>query len=807
MGLNSPIYVPGIGPSNSKIAIIGEAPGFEENKTGIPFSGPAGRMLDSILREAGLNRQELYVTNVVKYQPPSNDFKRIAEVGVDLEKSKRELTEELRILNPNILVPLGNNALEAVTGHKGISKYRGSVLASILGNWKCIPTIHPAFLLWRNKDKKASSSTSEGQDISQQVVIADFIKIERESHFPELRQIPRSLRVITSPFQLQAWLDSYRNDYEVSVDIETHKGIPTCIGLAFTPYDAISVPLLSIPGRDGGIDITQTDLVEIYCILQKFLNNPRVKFVGQNFKFDHDKLVAITRILNPTPGKLAADTSLMMGVCYTEFKKNLAFMASLFTNEPFWKDEGKEFNPKKDDAKRLLLYNAKDAAVTMEIKLALDKELKEFGELFNRDLTGFYYNHINKFHDFYMDIEAEGLDVDIEKLSELRASYDSQILKMQLELHELVGHEINVKSSPQIKKLLFSELELPIRDNAQEDTLVALMGNHTTAGSRESQILHLILQIRQARTNRSYLEAEYDQDGRMRTTYRITGTETGRTSTGTLGSPIRPWDSGMAFQTIPKHGPYASAIRGIFIPPPGYLFLEVDLSQAEARIVSLLAEDSETLNLFNTTDIHSVTASWIFNVDPKEVTSDQRFIGKTCRHAGNYGMGKHRLMMSVNADAKKFGIPVQLSEKEADHILKTFHARTPKIRGVFQREVKAEVASSRTLFNPFGRMRQFFGEIKDEELFAQLPQSTVSDHLRAAGLRIKARAPEIRICLEAHDAFLFKVKEEEIEEVAKLVKEEMERPINFSNCSLPRGKLVIPAEAKVGKRYSELKKL
>jgi len=164
-------------------------------------------------------------------------------------------------------------------------------------------------------------------------------------------------------------------------------------------------------------------------------------------------------------------------------------------------------------------------------------------------------------------------------------------------------------------------------------------------------------------------------------------------------------------------------------------------------------------------------------------------------------------MMSVNADAKKFGIPVQLSEKEADHILKTFHARTPKIRGVFQREVKAEVASSRTLFNPFGRMRQFFGDIKDEELFAQLPQSTVSDHLRAAGLRIKSRLPSIRICLEAHDAFLFKVKEDEVEQVAKLVKEEMERAINFSSCSLPRGELVIPAEAKVGKRYSELKKL
>jgi DNA polymerase I-like protein with 3'-5' exonuclease and polymerase domains len=104
-------------------------------------------------------------------------------------------------------------------------------------------------------------------------------------------------------------------------------------------------------------------------------------------------------------------------------------------------------------------------------------------------------------------------------------------------------------------------------------------------------------------------------------------------------------------------------------------------------------------------------------------------------------------------------------------------------------------------------MRQFFGTIKDEELFAQIPQSTVSDHLRRAGLRIKGRISSARICLEAHDAFLFKVEENEIEKTAKIVKEELECEIDFSRCSLPRGKLVIPAEVKIGTRYSELKKL
>lgn len=803
-----PQYVQGIGPSNAKIAIIGEAPGFEEDKKGIPFVGPAGQLLDRLLRSAGITREELYLTNVIKYRPPNNDIKRIAEIGVSLEESIKNLAHELEVLNPNVLVPLGGTALSAVTGRKGITKYRGSVLIANFGQFKTIPSIHPSALL-RAESWGEKSTPGEGAEISEQIVIADLIKVKRESLFREIKTTPRKIDICRSSYDLYQFLTSYQNEKEVSVDIETYKGIPICVGLAFTPYHAMSVPLLSLPGLGGGINLSQSELISIYQQLSKFFNRKDVRFIGQNFKYDHDKLICVSRLIDGNlKDKLAADTSLMMGVVYTEFKKSLAMMTSLFTNEPYYKDEGKEFNPKKNKAEDLLIYNAKDVLVTFEIKRALDKEIEEFDTLYpGHNLQGFYYNYVNKLHDLYMDIEAEGLDVDIPRLRELRESYSGQIKERQGLLDSLVGHEINVRSPKQMKELLFRELKLPTRENTQEDTIVALMGNHTIEGSRESKILNTILELRQLRTNNSYLENEPDPDGRIRTTYRITGTETGRTSTGVLGSPIRPWDSGMAFQTIPKHGPFAKSIRSIFIAPPGYVFLEADLSQAEARIVALLSDDDFTLKLFDTVDLHTTTASWLFNCGVNAITPDQRFIGKVVRHAGNYGMGKRRLMLSVNSDAKKFGIPVQLSEKQAGEILNTFHARTPRIRTVFQREVKDEVSRSRTLFNPFGRMRQFFGNLKDEELYAQLPQSTVPDHLRMSGIRIKRRIPNIRICLEAHDAFLFKVLESEVSTVSKVIKEELEREIDFSRCSLPRGRLLIPAELKVGNRYSELKKL
>ena len=800
-----PNFVPGQGPQGAKIAIIGEAPGYAEDKAGVPFVGAAGSLLDRLLREAGINRREVYVTNVVKYRPPDNNLKRISELGITLESAIETVRREIETLAPNVLILLGNTPLEAFTGRKGIIKYRGSILQSVNG-FKCIPTVHPAFLL--RQEDMLKTGVAQGQSVPEQVVIADLLKANRESKTREINTIPRKAQIIRSNFELIQFIDSYQGINLVSVDIETYKGIPICVALAFNPYHSASVPLLSIPGLGGGIKLSETELIEIYITLSRFFSRPEIKIIGQNFKFDHDKLIAVSRILGPVGEKLGADTSLMMGVAYTEFPKNLAFMTSLFTNEPYYKDEGKEFNPKKDKAEVLLTYNCKDTMVTYEIKNALDKELKEFSDSFGRDLKGFYYNYVNKLHDFYMDIEQEGLDVDKETKDSLSSEYSKDIISRQLSLDSLVGHPINVRSSKQMKELLFHELKLPSRDNTQEDTIVSLLGNHTEPNSRTSQILSSILELRQLRTNYSYLKSETDPDGRIRTTYRITGTETGRTSTGVLGPPLRPWDSGMAFQTIPKHGPFAKRIRSIFIPPPGYVFLEADFSQAEARIVALLADDSDTLRLFDSADIHATTASWIFNKPVEEINPEtERFIGKVVRHAGNYGMGKRRLMLSVNSDAKKFGIPVQLSEKQGGEILAIFHARTPRIRGVFQREVKDEVSRSRTLFNPFGRMRQFFGRIKDEELYAQIPQSTVPDALRMAGLRIRKRIPKIRICLESHDALLFKIPKESVSDYSGIIKDEFERPIDFSRCSLPRGELIIPCEMKVGERYSELRKL
>lgn len=817
-----PPYVPGFGNSSPRIAFVGEAPGVDEESKGRPFVGKSGKKLSELTSEAGIEISDCYLTNVSKYRPPANDFSRLDEIGVNLQEQTNNLFAELRVINPNLVVALGNYALQALTGKKGISKYRGSILQALYGDFKVLPTLHPSALL-RAENPYDKGGLKSRVSIAPEVVVCDLIKAKKESNSKVSSTPERNIEIIKDAYILSKFLDSYK-DREPSIDIETFHCIPVCIAIAFTPWHSVSVPLFPIPGSKGELRLTTHEYISIWQVLAKFFAREEITFIGQNIKFDLEKLISPAKLLHPfIRNKVAADTSLMMGVLYPELPRKLEFSTSIFTNEPFYKDEGKTFHPKKDSYEVLMFYNAKDAAVTKEIKIALDKELgdikrADFIPRANSDndtftLRDFYYNYINKLTDFYMDMEAEGLQVDKERREFLILNYKNQAVNIHVENVKRLGTDYNPRSyTKDIPKIITEILKLPAREGYGEEELVALLGNHTNKNSVEEKVIRNILSERQILTNFNYLEASPDADGVMRSSWNPTGTKTGRSSTSDLGPPLRPFDEkpnkiGLAFQTLPRHGPFSEAIQGIFVAGEGHLFLERDYSQAEARIVSLLADDEETLKLFDTTDIHRLTSSWIFGIAPELITDDQRFIGKTARHAGNYGMGKRRLMLDANATALKFGINIKLSEKDAGNILEIFHKRTPRIRTIFQSEVRNIVQKTRMLWNPYGRLRQFFGYLKDEEVFAQLPQSTVPDNLRLAGLRLKSKYPWLRFCMEKHDSFIWKIPEDKIDLALKITKEEMEVGIDHKYCSISRGIITIPTEAKVGYRLSELKKV
>ena len=780
------IQVPGCGNPNAKIAIVGEAPGYQEALKGEPFIGPSGHLLNSVLQCAGISRSECWITNVCKIEPPQviKNGQKVYDINkvANLQEYKDYLINELRTINPDIILALGNVALQALTGNTGILQWRGSILNAPLLNKRVIPAYHPAYVLRTDSV------------IDRSILEFDVKRLVEEQSG---RPIPaRNLVVIRDSAQLYRYIERWKDKPLATSDIETYKSVPNCVGFATSPHEAISIPLFNeLWGVKFG-DYPQRELAEFWKLIDLLLRTKRI--IGQNWKFDEAKLTQMGfRVPN-----FHADTMHMAHTRYPELPKGQAFLTSIYTREPYYKLEGKEFNPKKDSSDRLFLYNAKDCAVDYELFGVLDKELADYG------VRDFYYDFVHKLHRLYSDIEHEGILCDQDVRGTLREKYKALLVTNDAELEALCGHSVNVASPKQIGELLYNELKLPVRDGTGEEVVVALQANHGEKFPKCIPIIDAILRGRGIRkTLGTYIDACPDYDGRYRTSYQIVGTETGRTSTKTLKPPSRPEPIGLAFQTLTKHSELGEDIMSMFVPDAGYVYLECDFSQAEARVVDLLCEDYEGLEEYGKIDKHLKTARIVLGLAPDfplSKKSPERFLGKTSRHAGSYDMGKNRAMVSMNTDAKKYGIKLRISEYKAGKILENFHQAYPRIRSVFHVEVQNCLAKhKRILTNPFGRKREFGGRWGDrlfKEAYAFIPQSTVGDALKRAMLFVKDRIPEARIVIEKHDSMGLLVPINEVERYARVIREGMEMPIDFARCSIVRGNLIIPAEFEIGEK-------
>lgn len=812
-------YVSGIGPSMAKIAIVGDFPKFEQNY-----------LLEECCEAAGIKLEDCYITNIIKYpiEHPGN----IARLGINVNEQVENFKNEIKLLDPNVIVCFNPFVLNILTGVKDIKNYRGSILSSFLGI-KVIPTIHPNLILY-DKSEKDDDDPSEDESKLQWKDLAwlkwDWQRIVRHSQFKGFDPPARDLVIARTALDFWRYLEYYKNKKFVAVDIETFHTIPSCISFSFNSNSAISVPLISFPD----FQTTRSDLVQIWKDVATILADPSIYKIGQNFKFDEDKLMKCRNdetFFGLKVNSFYFDTLLAFKTLYPELRSSLGFQASILTEEPYYKEEGKGYNPAKDKADRLLLYNAKDAAITFE---CYERELDR---LRTRGLDEFFFTKVMPMHPFYLAMENRGLRVDTLQRGIIHETAKESLKDLNEELTNLLSVygiiKFNVQSPKQMKELVFGVMQIPMRKGTDAKTLDALIRNVVKDVSKK-RILELIQEIRKVKKLiGTYITAQTHPDGTIKTSYNLI-LETGRTSTKVYSSPLTTKTMGMALQTITSDDGTTSKvggnIRSIFIPNDGYIYVEPDLSAAEARIVALLANDPRLIKIFKyNVDIHRVTAGWIDNTSPegllmmfynnenhddcvllakqindemkKLIKTESRQTGKMFRHAGNYDIGK-----------RTAGEQAKISEKQAGIILAKFHATNPNIRGVFHKEILDFLkANNRELTTPFGRTRTFLNRWGDnlyKEAYAYLPQSTISDQLKFSMMEISRRVPEMYIQLECHDSFLFSITPANFtDRVIRIIHEEMETPINFDKCSLKRDSIIIPAEIKVGNNWKDMNKI
>jgi DNA polymerase I-like protein with 3'-5' exonuclease and polymerase domains/uracil-DNA glycosylase len=828
-------YIPGSGPIGAKLLILHESPTTRDVNAGKMMED---REVNDLLRDSGINPSNCWRTYVSKYYVPPNAKKgrkipfgiRAKQLHGDgfLETQISELQNELNQLKPNCILAFGSGALYALKGTDKIKQYRGSILLGM--GRKFIATYNPSQLSW------GSETPPEFDGYKYRaIMMCDAKRANKESQYPEINRPQRLLEICRGYQHLKSFYERYKDEKLVSIDIESGGTmLPICIGLAFNKSHGMTIPLWNV---DGYSTIPDNEMVQIWILVSHILSNHGL--IGQNFRgYDTDKL----RNIGFATPYLVHDVMMKVFAINPEFPVGLAFNTSIYTEEPYYKDEGMYHGSHND----LFLGCARDACVTYEINQVTEKDLWEIAQ------EKFYQNFLMQIPNAYEEIQRQGFRIDEIERDNLLRKYIEWDERLRYELFKLTGAEINTSSPKQIAILLFDTLKLPQKSGTGEDQITELLNSPRTKDETVRRILELILESRRVKKSIStYMMALPDYDGRMKTTYSLTK-ETGRTSTGQLDPPIRPnievidengkkknKPIGIAFQTMTKHGDVGSDIRGIYVPDNTHIeiiegkkyeiqeeetFIQLDSAQAEARVIFLLADDEEALYDIDNRDYHALTASWFFGGTEDTYSKKQlgyehpiRFVGKTLRHAGHLGAGPKRAAIEVNTQARKLGINITVDEKLTKNALGIFHRKQPRIQKVFQATVVECLKRNRTLIaglpygidSQYGGRRVFYERWGDElfrQAFSYIPQRSVSDNTKAAILRLKKRIPRIKIVMEAHDGILISCPDSQVAEVSSIGKQEMERPIDFGNCSLSRRELVIPCEVETGKNYRDLSK-
>jgi DNA polymerase I-like protein with 3'-5' exonuclease and polymerase domains/uracil-DNA glycosylase len=833
-------YIPGSGPLGAQIMVLHESPSLKEVSAGRLLENPD---VASVLREAGLNIRNCFQSFVSKYYVPPNPkkgrkipfevrAKKYHESDTFMSEQVDDLQKEVNQLKPNLILALGGTALWALTGRSGkkngITQNRGSILLGM--GVKCIATYNPAQLSWQSE----TSPEFIGY-WNRAIMVCDIKRAIAQSQFREIIRPHRILEVAKSYEHFRSFYERYKDNYLVSVDIESGGNcVPICVGLAFNKTHGMTLPLWNTNGISTIPDI---ELVHCWILLAHILETHGI--IGQNFRgYDTDKL----RMLGFRTRKLIHDVMMKVYAINPELPVGLAFNTSVYTEEPFYKDDGMYHGSIND----LLMGCARDSCVTYEVHENTESDLIEIGQ------KKFYENFLMKLPDVYNDIQNQGFRIDTTERDMLLRKYIEWDEKCRYELFKLTGTEINVSSPKQIEILLFENYKLPRKPGTGEEYITELLNSPKVKDTTHRRVLELILENRRVKKSiQTYMMALPDYDGRMRTTYFLC-LNTGRTSTGQQDPPIRPEIEvvdengkkkekviGTAFQTMTKHGDVGADIRGMYVPDTHHIefiydkpilveeeevFIQADSAQAEARVIFLLADDEQALIDIDNRDYHALTASWFFGGTEDDYSKKKlgyehpiRFVGKTLRHAGHLGAGKKRAAIAVNTDARKFKIPIIVTEAITERALIIFHTKQPRIQKVFQFQVIECLKRDKSLTAglPYGidsnvGGRRVFYERWGEELFRQafsyIPQRSISDNTKAALIRIKEYIPSIKCVMESHDGLLFSIPLSKVPEYSGIIKREMERPIDFSNCSLPRRELSIPCEIEIGKNYRDLSK-
>ncbi len=566
---------------------------------------------------------------------------------------------------------------------------------------------------------------------------------------------------------LQTWLEQIKQAGLVAFDLETDSLNPigaNIIGMSFShaPEQAAYVPIAHETTEK------QLDLAAVLEVLVPVLE--AVDVVGQHFKYDLNVLSNYGVKINSQKFDTMLESYVLNA---SATRHDMDSLAAMYLDKKTVKYEeicGK--GAKQIPFAQVALadathYAAEDADITLQLHHALWQELKDAAQ--KPVFTELEMPLVR----VLADMEQTGVLIDRVELARQSKYLEQCINDLQLKAFELAGKEFNLGSPKQLQVILFEEQGIPVlkktatgQASTAEDVLQDLSADYELP----AVILEYrsLSKLKSTYTDKLPLEIN-DKTGRVHTSYHQAVAITGRLSSANPN-----------LQNIPIRTSEGRKIRRAFVAPEGWQLMAADYSQIELRIMAHLSQDDNLLNAFNQgVDVHTQTASQVFDTPLEEVSGEQRRAAKAINFGLMYGMSA-------------FGLSKQLhiSRKEASSYMKQYFAQYPKVKG-FIDSVKARAADQGYLDTLFGR-RLYFPEINNrnarvrsgaERAAINAPmQGTAADIIKKAMLAVYQEiqgAEDIRVIMQVHDELVFEVKQGQASQWAEKIKSVMEQVVKL----------------------------
>jgi uracil-DNA glycosylase family 4 len=584
------------GNPKAKCVLVGESPGRNELRDGMPFTGESGTVLFQTLGEVLPDldpENDLFITNALMCFPHTKDQRLITATHC----CHKRLLEEIREHPREMLVAMGNPAMWSLTGNYAlkITQDRGRIIPSPLARRGLLPAVHPAALL-----RGIGNYSQFQEDVRYGITLGTD-----PSALPKAYIEPKII-VCDTTHKVKRAVKLLKRQSLLAADAET-SGFSRqddhilCLGIAYKPELVFIFP---------GDRVNQ---------LRSLFRKKGIRWLWHNGKFDCGFLWK-----RKVHARVDEDTMLLSyALDEHSGRHDLEQVMSDLLGSPDYKWMVKEYAPKITDSfakvPRPILYRylGIDVSGTLQSYHILRARVQQ-----DSSLEKLYTRTLIPASKFYACMEQEGLPVDRAQVDKNKSKFVAELEDLQVKLDMIAGYPINPRSPSQISRLLYDDLRLPKLKGTSTDksVLVRLPDHPAVVTLREFRKTAKALDT-YITGKRQGVEKRVGEDGRVHTTVKIHGTVTGR-----------PSSAGPNIFNIPRN----PELRAMFVAPVRYVLLEADLNQAELRSLAFLSKDKKLCAIYNdsTRSLHHETAVAFFG---KDYTDEQKMRAKAVNFGIVYG--------------------------------------------------------------------------------------------------------------------------------------------------------------------------